>query len=271
MVLGSRCEDGQERGIVLIAVWRGGIIFQKSIVMSLQIVLMPDQVMAALDGKLSQIRVPIDPQPFIGEHGGLVFEFATLFSNGVVHTFNNHGEGGDNWNSSNHPEEDKFAEAIKRISHSNPCPYGVVGDRLKCDARCPKCDGAGTIQRNVAAPVVGAQCGKPCDFCDKCNAGRVSIEFKITGIRVEQIQSMSDTDAEKSGCDSLCYCGEFSESHRIGRSEHSFTPIEGFAISEFKNMWDKWQGRCHSWSENPWVWVLDVERVAQPTKQTSKS
>lgn len=72
-------------------------------------------------------------------------------------------------------------------------------------------------------------------------ASRITLE--ITGVRVEQLQEISDQDAVAEGIEIL----------------DSFDP-EFAARGTFKELWQSINGP-ESWDLNPWVWVVEFKRV----------
>jgi len=74
------------------------------------------------------------------------------------------------------------------------------------------------------------------------------ITLRITDIRVERLQDISEDDARAEGCP---YPAE-----RAGR----FVDRDETAKTWFKSLWNSINGRG-AWEENPWVWVVAFERV----------
>jgi hypothetical protein len=66
------------------------------------------------------------------------------------------------------------------------------------------------------------------------------ISLRLTDVRVEQLQDISEEDAEAEGVQDSA-----DHSHR-----------EWFA-----RLWDGINGKKYPWSSNPWVWCLSFERV----------
>ncbi len=60
---------------------------------------------------------PMTEQPKRLENGWH-FPWATFYDNGIVHTWDDDGTGGENWNANEHPDENKFEQAIERTPHS---------------------------------------------------------------------------------------------------------------------------------------------------------
>jgi hypothetical protein len=84
-------------------------------------------------------------------------------------------------------------------------------------------------------------------------AGRITLV--ITGVRVEQLQDISEDDARAEGItDGGCLeCGE---------SETNCGCInpQPDARDSFIHLWESINGPG-SWAANPWVWVVEFRRV----------
>jgi hypothetical protein len=74
------------------------------------------------------------------------------------------------------------------------------------------------------------------------------ITLRITNIRVERLQDISETDARAEGCP---YPAEWA-----GR----FVDRDETAKTWFKSLWNHINGPG-AWDDNPWVWVVAFERV----------
>ena len=73
--------------------------------------------------------------------------------------------------------------------------------------------------------------------------GRITLE--VTGVRVERLKNISETDAIAEGAP-WAACGAPQEgSHQVG----------------FAHLWESINGPG-SWDTNPWVWVIEFRRVA---------
>lgn len=76
-------------------------------------------------------------------------------------------------------------------------------------------------------------------------ASRITLE--ITGVRVERLNSMTEQDAIAEGC-----CGGHNS---IPGYQYSATPHE-----HFHHVWQSIYG-ADSWQANPWVWVVEFKRM----------
>ena len=87
-------------------------------------------------------------------------------------------------------------------------------------------------------------------------ASRITLE--VTGVRVERLQDISETDAQSEGCDGLHWDGiEGKAADLIDWPLKSST--RPFA-NDYAVLWESINGPG-SWDENPWVWVIEFERI----------
>ena len=139
------------------------------------------------------------------------------------------------------------------IDHS---PYGVPGDRLwvwEAFCKCDRTDEFTTMCFRAED-----------DTCDDAKwtpsihmprwASRIILE--VIGVRVESLQDISEKDAKAEGVESysddgVIYYGEFGKGDcRPDR--------------EFSRLWDSINAkRGFSWKSNPWVWVIEFERIKE--------
>jgi len=145
----------------------------------------------------------------------------------------------------------------KAYDRGFPCPYGVSGDRLWVrETFEPQGDGK-VIYRadpdNNAADTVRhlAAIWKPSIFMPRW-ASRITLE--VTAVRVERVQDISSSDAEAEGIlstfDSAAGHGDF----RLGK--------ETSHQAHFRVLWDSINAkRGFGWSVNPWVWVVQFQRL----------
>ncbi len=96
------------------------------------------------------------------------------------------------------------------------------------------------------------------------------IDLKITDIRVERLQDISEEDAEMEGvfCDNVivdvkCYSGDPVEINE-DRYFYDGCGDEVFETADdaFQHLWDSINGKSdYSWDANPYVWIIEFERV----------
>lgn len=85
--------------------------------------------------------------------------------------------------------------------------------------------------------------------------------MKVTHVRVERLQDITEEDAIAEGV--ICYedCGDF--------KNYLYNDIYGddmgvlTAKDSFETLWQSINGK-ESWDDNPWVWVIEFERVERP-------
>jgi hypothetical protein len=104
-----------------------------------------------------------------------------------------------------------------------------------------------------------------------CNKWKPSIHMpkeacrlflKVTNVRVERLKDISESDAIAEGVDKKgdMYYDYYSEIPQVGRD---FYYKNEFAKLSFMGLWSKING-IDSWISNPWVWVIEFERVEKP-------
>ncbi len=157
----------------------------------------------------------------------------------------------------------KFADEYCRL-HPVDCPYGKTGDRLWVretwllekypedhfvyKASCPDWD-------------TYPEKWKPSIHMPR-SAARIFLEVKR--IRVGQLQDISEKDAESEGVIFEGYSSVFGESIN---SEFWSTGIQDLPFSRtpkksFENLWNHINAKNgYPWDSNPWVWVIDFEKV----------
>lgn len=221
-------------------------------------------VRAILDGRKTQTRRVIKPQPEVGEEFS-VWTGRKKWGDAVVRFTEHDCE-----------PPHSFEESIAKH-----CPYGVPGDRLwvretwltdhQFDDLKPS-----EVPQHLAtlwyqaddAPTPPCM-GKTRPSIFMCRwMSRILLE--ITGVRVERVQDISDDDVAAEG---LPY-RQSTEDFAIGRSPANGkwywgfpTPAWNYVYSRdaqcaFEELWDSINGSGDfSWEANPWVWVVEFERV----------
>ena len=170
------------------------------------------------------------------------------------------------------------------------CPYGRPGDRLwvreafslvPCSAGCEKYpDGfdprvASVHQPN--APHEGVRYKATWDRCHSAPwrpsihmprwASRITLE--VTGVRVERLQAISESDARAEGVDWVAPdpYGEVWDDEREDPSQVGYSSAgASFARDNFRRLWGKINGKSHSWESNPWVWVVEFRKAVSDAR-----
>lgn len=136
------------------------------------------------------------------------------------------------------------------------CPYGIPGDRLwvrECWGLFDTQPSDGPERAYVYYRATDGddrdlryQLWRPSIHMPRW-ASRITLE--VVGVRVERVQDISEADAEAEG---------FERTFAADGSEYGAgltTATEAFAA-----LWSKITGPA-SWSENPWVWVVEFRRI----------
>ena len=197
-----------------------------------------DMVRAILDGRKTQTRRVVKPQPEF--HGGKGDEgdlscYATKYAE---------CDGGDPlyWD-----------EYLARCKHM--FPYGKVGDRLLvretwATLACRCCDHEDELAPCTCLDAPKYKADAPKIVLDTVDRWRPSIHMprwasritlEITGVRVERLNQISDDDARAEGYLSAFGPGMFSRA--------------------FDSYWDTLAPDGARWSDNPWVWVIEFKRI----------
>lgn len=92
---------------------------------------------------------------------------------------------------------------------------------------------------------------RPSLFLQKRDA---RIFLRITNIRVERLQDISEEDAKKEGVQALRY-GYKHYTLKGASAEH--------ARHSFLTLWKSINGE-QSWNSNPYVWVIEFEKISKP-------
>jgi len=182
-------------------------------------------VRAILDGKKTQTRRVLKPQP----------DFTT---SGAFH-----------WSPRGYDHYGTRPMALADV-----CPYGMEGDRLYIRE---KTYGGDSGQLQDLCYAVACPCGLSDDEHAKIKGWKPSIHMprwasritlEIVDVRVERVQDISEGDVEAEGVALQAWAGEGPE---------GWPKTAGFAW-----LWDSINGKKHSWADNPWVWVIDFKVAA---------
>lgn len=146
------------------------------------------------------------------------------------------------------------------------CPYGVPGDRLwvRETMSCTYVHGTWYTADGMEAGVINdrradklaARYGSsyfeneekriPSIYMPRW-ASRITLE--ITGVRVERLQDISESDAVAEGV---------TDYHNI--TDPRTGEIDRDAVDAYEILWKSING-ADSWAANPWVWVLEFKRI----------
>lgn len=131
------------------------------------------------------------------------------------------------------------------------CPYGKIGDRLWVRETFVVCADSNIFYRADGKPDPwdGVR-WKPSIFMPR-KASRITLE--ITGLRVERLNEISESDAKAEGIATSSNGVYFMDyTHGIANAcKPEFS---------FMTLWKSINGP-DSWDRNPWVWVVQFRRV----------
>lgn len=218
-----------------------------------------EMVRAILAGKKTQTRRPVVPQPFIGidELHGNDLRGRAPYDCECNETGRTIGYG--------------FQDDDYRVYK---CPFGCIDDHLwvRENFRYGTRDNGQSVIVYVADGEVRELFASEGGEGDLCKTGRIinervgmgpcrpsihmprwasRITLKVTDIRVQQVQEISEEDAIAEGCS-----GSFLPSYRAGGE---ILCIDGeYPSDEFGKLW---QSIYNTWDANPWVWAATFEVV----------
>ena len=195
-----------------------------------------DMVRAILDGRKTQTRRVIRPQP----------DAIAPFQDGEPTEAYYNG-----WPKAGEARELK-------------CPYGIPGDRLwvretwrkagECTINDPCYGYRATMKYACGQPVPNEKATKwkPSIHMPRA-ASRITLE--VTDVRVERVQDISEVDAQVEGCVNDV---KLEYGHMTGPIDY-----KGFyAVERFETLWDSINAkRGYGWDKNPWVWVVTFKRI----------
>ena len=209
-------------------------------------------VRAILDGRKTQTRQVVKPQP---PHS------CRYVMNGAASHALCFG-----------PNDECVPPTGTSIDHRLPCPYGVPGDRLWVRETW------NTLPLRHVFYREGGEMHKDWKWRSPIHmprwASRITLE--ITAVRVERLNEISAKDAVREGvglpdeCDHEIECSD-------PRNGATWTDLESNAAGGcpwsschcardcFRELWDRINGKRHPWSSNPWVWVLEFKRLETET------
>lgn len=185
-----------------------------------------DMVRAILDGRKTQTRRPIKPQPGFSRWSGFV-------QNGCAY-----GLGMD------------YAEMVRNFARYQ-CPYGAPGDRLwvretwgysTTDSVIFRADDQS--ERAKRERWVSAPLWRPSIHMPRW-ASRLTLE--VIDVRVERVQDITEDDARAEGVTPVAFC-------RAG------VPDGNEHREAFEMAWKALYGD-ESWARNDWVWAVTFRRV----------
>jgi hypothetical protein len=146
----------------------------------------------------------------------------------------------------------------KTGQHYMPCPYGSIGDILWVRETWLIFNGMYGYKAEVTSEEAKKYKWKPSIFMPK-KACR--LKLKITNIRVERLQEITEDDAIAEGIE----WGLHMILNRPRFRNYYSYPKDGGAWyhdprDSYKSLWESINGKG-SWEKNPWVWVIEFKRI----------
>jgi len=216
---------------------------------------------AILEGRKSQTRRVINPQPIIDDsllEGGTSSEYGVHVGerrrNHLIWT----GKRGCHTT---------FGQGLKWMAERSP--YGGVSDRLwvrETFGYADESDGKQVVYRADSGPVHEATTKwKPSIFMPRW-ASRLTLE--IVSVRVERLKDISEEDAIAEAIEGRWHpkdpkCWTWKD---YGRSVRFNEDIFHYGsavtpISTFESLWNSINGKKHPWNSNPFVWAITFRRL----------
>jgi hypothetical protein len=154
------------------------------------------------------------------------------------------------------------------LDWSHPCPHGEIGDRLYVretwqhsnhpfgpyESDCLVFYRADYLDDPLGPDLERSADGIRREWRPSIHMPRAAarITLEITGVRVERLQSISESDARAEGV-------AIEEHHTRGYCAGAYRPP---SIRAFHDLWDSLNAaRGHGWDVNPWVWVVEFRRI----------
>jgi hypothetical protein len=226
------------------------------------------------------------PIIFSGESVRAIFSGVKTQTRRIVkpHPYIVCGEGGKAFTSGLMPGTFAYRDSDNGLNKYGRCPYGVPGERLWVretwnhaertgydaapndgrpgfDESDPDAYNFGPCWYRATDEVLIEGGWKPSIFMPRA-ASRITLE--IVSVRVERLQEISEEDAIAEGYREVrCSTCRGSGTHPYG---HPCRCGDGYAETQtppkewYRQLWETIHG-AGSWDLNPWVWVVEFERV----------
>lgn len=177
-----------------------------------------------------------------------------------------------------------YARSMEQINSQNirrirwESPVGKPGDRIyvrETWSPDPPCDGtwcytswAGCRQGQIEGVPERFRTPEHCMYAASTNTDMVwtpsvhmpkwaaRIWLEITGVRVERLQSISESDCWKEGIEEVMH--DFDNATQIDMAKRL-----GCCIDDAKPLFAQlWESTGGDWEANPWVWVIDFITIS---------
>jgi DNA-directed RNA polymerase subunit H (RpoH/RPB5) len=208
-------------------------------------------VQAILDGRKTQTRRVVKPQPYTVRKGkAWQKDYVTVWSDDFFEIVTT----------------DKHPETGQQIVKPIKCPYGQAGDVLWVRETWAHTSQLNINSEDVNYGYVYKADGQPWEDYEGWR-WRPSIHMpreaarlflRITNVRVERLQEISEEDAINEGVERKHGNALEIQWKCYGNDNAAF-----FSPSySFRTLWQSINGP-ESWEANPWVWVVEFERISR--------
>jgi hypothetical protein len=203
-------------------------------------------IRAILDGRKTQTRRIVKPQPIVRRHWSGPDDHGLEFKDRTVRI------------TSLHRYQEEIAAAL--------CPYGARGDRLWVretfhldGTRAQHEDAMRTFpvvfyRATEAEPSAGWR-WRPSIYMPRW-ASRITLE--VTSVRAERLQDITGEDARAEGID---YSKHACDCEMCARTAAICPAASSSLIMEYASLWDSINAKRASYSSNPWVLVVSFRRL----------
>lgn len=227
-----------------------------------------EMIRAILDGRKSQTRRVIRPQPIFADDGecwypsethkkGLLYGSEISFRRWLATSFSPYGQPGDRL----------WVRETWGIG-TRPCPFNgwVDGIEYKADELLIDDNSDLTLYLPVNLPddiCLGDYEKKGWTPSIHMPRWASRIMLEITGVRVERVQEISEEDAQAEGVERPILRLGPNGSRADNEFEHwPIHPLTGEYKDAYRTLWDKLNAkRGFGWDINPWAWVLEFKVV----------
>ena len=215
-------------------------------------------VRAILDGRKTQTRRVIKPQPTLTNRLGMPFWDG---KGPVDFRLCPHGQSGDRlWVRETFAiDHGEYLGAMSGLPPVDPHHIYYAADGEDLCSQVPECDCSG-----------GVIPWRPSIFMPRW-ASRITLE--IASVRVERLQEISEEDAIDEGVEQVRDPNRSLRRQACGPAYRDYGENGGFlfqARQSFMSLWDSINSKpnkCsgldygHPWTSNPWVWVIEFQKV----------
>lgn len=141
--------------------------------------------------------------------------------------------------------------------HKERCPYGVEGDALWVKETFAYRDREYHPEGGYWYAATDDYEGKSVSplFMPRW-ASRITL--RVTSVRVERLQAISESDAKAEGVDEMD--GMVDDAAICRAAKAAGVMVESRA-AQFGALWDSINGKRAPWASSPWVWVVGFEVV----------